>query len=113
MIASKEDITNETWRRLSWCFDDVSVTTQQTKLTMNIEDDDNYKDPDLYDGIFSWSKLLRTSDMLNDKQNNGYIHNIYGETLSPELKCFAENAEGKMKTFFKLVEEGQEINNTM
>ena len=32
MITPKGDITNETWRRLSRCFDDVAARTYHTKL---------------------------------------------------------------------------------
>ena len=85
--------------------------SSEYSFNLNMNDADNYRGPDLYEKIISWCALLRTSEMLSTEKSDGFVHKIYGETLSPELEFFTENIEEKIKMFLKLVEEGHEINN--
>ena len=54
----------------------------------------------MYERIISWRAVLRSSGILTQFEEEGFVKNIYGESLSLD---FTENLTGKMKTYWDTV----------
>ena len=79
MVAPKGRISNELWRRISRGLDDIENICECTNKKLNISEQDEYRDVELYDEIVSWRAAIRNSEMLSNHYKDGAIFNIYKE----------------------------------
>ena len=99
MIAPKGPVSNETWMRISRGLDKIDSIYKSAAAKLDLFHEDRYRQPDIYDEIVSWRAVLRSSGMLSNFEEEGFVKNIYGEPISLYLDGFTENLEEKMETY--------------
>ena len=111
MIAPKGRITNATWRYLSRGLDELEKVYENAAQILKIDDGESYRDIDLYDEIVSWRAVLRSSGMLECREEEGVVKNIYGEIISMELDDLTIKLDNKMKHYWEKAKEGTPLQN--
>ena len=106
MVAPKGIVSNEMWKCISRGFDKIEGICKQADFILNIQEDDIYKEIDIYDEITTWRALIRSSEMLGVHKAVGVVTNIYGEPLSEDMFNLTENSNEKMKLFRDLKIQG-------
>ena len=110
MVAPKVRISNELWRRIARGLDDIGEICERTNRNLDISEQDEYRDVDLYDEIVSWRAVIRCSEMLSHHHKDDAILNIYKEPLSEDVDGFTLNVLDKMQIYADMQAEGQEVN---
>ena len=113
MVAPKGSISNDMLKRISRSIDNIEEICNTTNKCLNINEDDVYKETDLYDEIVSWRAALHCSGMLGDYNKTGSVRSIYNEVLSSELDCITDVALSKKDIFWSNIRDGKEIKNNM
>ena len=111
MIAPKGITSNETWRTISRGLDEIEKVQVNTNKMLEDYEDEHYKDTDLYNEIVTWRALLRSSEMLNSKEEAGVIRNIFGEPLSFDLDNLTLKTEEKMEEYWSKAATGTPLQN--
>ena len=81
MVAPKGNVSNSTWRTISRGLDKVKKVQEHGEEMLDTRNDDRYTDTELYNEIFSWRAVLRSSGMLQGTKEEGLIkNNLYLST---------------------------------
>ena len=111
LIAPKGRISNDTWFTISRGLDAIEKVYENGAKLLEIEEEDQYRDTDLYNEIVSWRAVLRSSCMLYGKAEENVTKNIYGEPLHTELDDITFKTEEKMEHYWSLAGAGTPLQN--
>ena len=100
MIAPKGAVSNEMWKCISRGLDKIDAICNNATLLLDFQEDDFYKDVDIYDEIITWRALLHSSEMLNIHSSEGIVKNIFGESLSEDMKNLTSDSSEKKCKYF-------------
>ena len=111
LIAPKGKISQQMWKTLSRGLDEVEMIHNTAKDMLNLDNNNRYRDEDLYDEITTWRSVLRLSGMLEKNHAENAIKNIYDDLLSMELDDFTLNTQEKMDKYWQLAQDGHALKN--
>ena len=93
--ALKGKVSQQMWKTLSRGLDEVEMVHNTTKDMLNLDNNNRYRDEDLYDEITTWRSVLRLSGMLEKNLAENAIKNICDDLISMELDDFTLNTQEK------------------
>ena len=106
MAAPKGIVSNEMWKCILRGFDKIEGICKQADFILNLQEDDIYKEIDIYDEITTWGALVHSSEMLGVQKAVGVVTNICSEPFSEDMFHLTENSVEKMKGFCYLKPQG-------
>ena len=111
LIAPKGPVKGETWKVLSRSLDGFDEIYSSVSEKLKLRDPDATRNVDLGGEIITWRAVLRSSEYLLKGNFSGTSKNIYGESLSEDMANLSQNASNKRKTFWQIIESGENIAN--
>lgn len=111
MVAPKGVVSNGTWRKISRGLDKIDAVLENASKILETGDKSEYKDADVYNEIIRWRAVLRSSDMLTNKEEEGVIKNIFSEPIPFELDDITVTVEEKMKEYWTEAASGTPLQN--
>ena len=85
LIAPKGRVSDEMWLRISRGLDTIEEISDHTSQMLKFEENILYRNVDIYDEVVKWRAILRSSNILSARKEEGVIKNIYAGAI---LGCF-------------------------
>ena len=111
MIAPKGTVSNNTWRTVSRGLDKIDKVLDNAATMLETDTKTEYKDTEIYNEIIRWRAVLRSSNILTKKEEEGVIRNIYSEIISYGLDDITVKLEEKMKEYWSEAALGKPLQN--
>ena len=111
MLSPKGTISNSMWKSLCRGLDQIGQVYENAAKILVIDDSEKHREIDLYDEIVSWRAVLRSSEMLQCRVEEGVVKNIYGEVLSNELDDLTLLLENKINLYWQQAKDGVPLEN--